>query len=891
MTQSSAPVAVQRPAGFTLDIPEVLQDLFLLPIKPLGTWSEKRGTWDDKATFVTDWQRRGRGFAIEHGATAYGIPAGKNHLLFVDIDTHKEDENGFENLQALVEEFGGGEPFDTYTFKTGSGARQMAFYCAPELQAQLKPSKGSTLPGVTLGVDIRVGSSYSIGPGSIATQPDNSIGYYTEETPGKGFTNIEDYPWFVELLKSRAAGTSKNPTLLARKAASAPQDTARTVTSTGPKLTNQKGEKAIAPVVTKLMADVAGGAGRHQATFTAALTAGRRGASQDAFKAAALAAIEADLATAGAASPWDGKPQDAITAQFDNGWKKGRAEAAEKAATADEFTAYVLSRTFVQLHPEYRWVTPRENPDTGIGWFKFDSDPASRECGIYKAMDQLVVRNEILDWLTAVVDAANDEGDTTRAEAARRARDSFTVDEVIRQIKGNYDARAYIEDFDVDTHRIVDMAGIRDLNTMEVAPHDPAFLATRKIYFRGDADIFAEHKDKVEKVMASCHPEDRAFLEAMLGTVLRQEQPLSKKGVIIYGPSKDNGKSSLVLLLLKVLGEKTSSPFGINAEHSIIHRNAENKYARADLDGKTLTVLDDLSASKDIDFEMLKRLIGSGSSLQTRQIGERTRSINLFHLFLLTCNRLPNFGRGEDVIDRFEVVLFCYKYAAADKFDANNPWHKPRDPFFVGEVTRNAAIHEAFYYYLLLLHKAWAESGSRIEVDTITDHIRANKEDWMGKTNTLHSIISEYGVRDENYFVTEKDLHAFITHMLKEQGQGVFGQQTLRTDLEVLTVFREWGVWSSSKRRRSTTTALKNLLQSKWHEPMTPPAKPAPDAANIFVGLRLKTDERGDLMTEDEWEIVVAGGERIRQAFESDPAKDLDPLGILVRDDAADIDF
>lgn len=50
---------------------------------------------------------------------------------------------------------------------------------------------------------------------------------------------------------------------------------------------------------------------------------------------------------------------------------------------------------------------------------------------------------------------------------------------------------------------------------------------------------------------------------------------------------------------------------------------------------------------------------------------------------------------------------------------------------------------------------------------------------------------------------------------------------------------------------------LKNLEQSMWHAPFKLDAIVAPDSANIYAGVRLKTDETGNLLDEDEWQAVV----------------------------------
>lgn len=99
----------------------------------------------------------------------------------------------------------------------------------------------------------------------------------------------------------------------------------------------------------------------------------------------------------------------------------------------------------------------------------------------------------------------------------------------------------------------------------------------------------------------------------------------------------------------------------------------------------------------------------------------------------------------------------------------------------------------------------------------------------------------------------------------------------LRTELEALHLFREWNVDLVTKKPRSRSPKLRDLTQSRWLNPETNRADRAADAANIFVGLRLKTDDRGSLMDEDTWAEVQAGGDKIAEAFEADDAESFEP--------------
>jgi len=651
-----------------------------------------------------------------------------------------------------------------------------------------------------------------------------------------------------------------------------------------PKLTSQKGEKAIEPIIAALVDVVEGGAKHSSKLLWAGSQAGSRRANEADFIAAALDRLVVLIANDG--SKWNGYDLQEAEHQLRMGWVTGNAEAERKAALETAYRFDHLADRFREEHPEYRWVVPKGQTEGGA-WYRFDAVPTSRTYGIYAPITEEVFANSAVLWLRADEGAAISAGEKERAKEAGQAIERGVVSKMIAHLRGELAMRADLEAFDASPNEIVDGSGIRNLDTMEVREPSPEFYTTRKLTLEGDPALYEKHSGTVEKIMSSAHPEDRPLLDAFLGTVLRQEQPLSKTGLILFGPTKDNGKTSLMEALFGVLGDSAADSFGLKAAHAALYRQSSNSYAEADMDNKTLTVFDDFAASHDVDFEKLKQLIGSGQGYKARQIRERTRSIRLVHTFMLTCNKLPNFGRGEDVIDRFEIVKFPYKYPRASEFDANNPWHRERDERFTRDVRTNPEVRDAFYYYLLLKSKEWADSDSQVETATISEHVRENKAEWMGKTNSLHAILTEYAAPSSNHFVTEKDLIGFFSEKLKEHGQGVLSQQSLRTELEMLTLFKEWRVVRHAKKKRSATKEIKDLVHSKWRPDSFMEAAAASDYANIYAGIRLKTDGVGRFLDEDEWEAIT-NPDAIKQSANlgADEYDDLDDLADIAEDDA-----
>lgn len=625
------------------------------------------------------------------------------------------------------------------------------------------------------------------------------------------------------------------------------------IESAAPKLTNQKGEKAIEPIIAAMVKVVESGSKPSTKLIYAGTQAGSRRVPVADFVAAVLEKLTPIVGDS--TSKWFDYDLQEAEQQIRIGWSKGNQEAEAKTALENAYRFDHLADRFRDEHPEYRWVVPRGQTDGGA-WYRFDADPESATYGIFAPISEETFANAAVAWLRADEEAAKAANKSDQAKEAGEAIQRGAVFRMIGHLRGELAIRADLEGFDHSTNEIVDGAGIRNLDTMEVRTPTPEFFATRKLPFMGSAAAYEKHKPNIEKLISSVHPESRPLYEAFLGTTLRQRQPKNKKGGILHGPSKDNGKTANIEALLGVLGAGGSDNFGLKAAHAMIYKNSPNSYAEADLDNRTTTVFDDYPVRHEADPDKLKVFIGSGRDHQARQIHKATRAIRLVHTVFLSCNEYPNLGRGEDVLDRFEVIEFPYKYPSADQFDPTNPWHRERDDEFVMTVREDPEFREAYYYYLLLLHKAWADSDGAIETTTINDFTRQKKAEMMSRTNTVHSILSDYAAPSPNHFVSEKDLIGFIRHTLNEQGQGALSEQTLRKELEMLTLFKQWKVVHHAKKKRSRYADLKDLTQSMWR-PDFNPAVEAPESANIYAGIRLKTNELGVLLDEDAWEAQL----------------------------------
>lgn len=171
--------------------------------------------------------------------------------------------------------------------------------------------------------------------------------------------------------------------------------------------------------------------------------------------------------------------------------------------------------------------------------------------------------------------------------------------------------------------------GLLDPVTMQLHPHRPSFRTQRQFQVEWDEDARAPFYE--EWCAQRLVPGTLDDLEETVAQMLDMTRA-PEKGLILFGPSR-SGKGTYSRLVEAVAGQENLSAVSL-------HALSDNRFAAADLYGKSLNSYGDLSSSDVRDISTLKMALGFDAIR-----GER-KGVDAFHfrntaLMLFAANALP----------------------------------------------------------------------------------------------------------------------------------------------------------------------------------------------------------------------------------------------------------
>lgn len=204
---------------------------------------------------------------------------------------------------------------------------------------------------------------------------------------------------------------------------------------------------------------------------------------------------------------------------------------------------------------------------------------------------------------------------------------SSTVREVVNLIRRR--TMVNREDFDSDIYTLNLQNGLFNIKTQEFKEHTPNYLSRIKLNI--DYDPLAQCP-LTEKFLKEALPDDETrytALESAAYCLLRDAR--FEKAFMFIGDGA-NGKSTFLNLVDFMLGENTSN--------ISIHELANNRFSRAELDGKLANIYSDIESDELKNLGVIKMII-SGDPITVDRKNQPLFKMMPFAKLLFSANRFP----------------------------------------------------------------------------------------------------------------------------------------------------------------------------------------------------------------------------------------------------------
>jgi phage/plasmid-associated DNA primase len=316
---------------------------------------------------------------------------------------------------------------------------------------------------------------------------------------------------------------------------------------------------------------------------------------------------------------------------------------------ASDFTDAMLADRVAPevLRRRFRWVN-------GLGgWLRWDGTR-------WTACEDTVVVEAVRNWVLAEFAALSDmvrkgqaDGDVLKKWLPVLGRTKIGA--IVALTRGIDGVIARAEDFDADRDVLNTPAGVVDLRTGELRPHNPELLITK--ITKGRYRPGYRHPDWQAATSALDEPARTAFRNRIGQGITGHPTP---DGVapILHGTG-ENGKGALTTDgLLPALGDYAAAA----SPKLILGNGNEHSTERADLRGQRLLVAEEVTEQRAIDVAALKRIMDVGR-IRARYVHRDNIEFAATHSLFVTTNYVPVVSETDHgTWRRLALFTFPYRY-------------------------------------------------------------------------------------------------------------------------------------------------------------------------------------------------------------------------------------
>lgn len=220
--------------------------------------------------------------------------------------------------------------------------------------------------------------------------------------------------------------------------------------------------------------------------------------------------------------------------------------------------------------------------------------------------------------------------------------------------------------FDRENNVINFKNGLLDLKTGTLNEHTPDFFSINQINtnFNPNAEKVQAIDDVLDKLSNGVSERKQTILE-MIGYSMTTSVKL-QKAFILYGNMANNGKSTLLNIIDKLLGEENIGKVSFDDL-------TEEKFSASGIKGKILNTRAEMPNTYIRNVGKLKELIG-GDSIEIEEKYKTKQIITPYAKYIFNANELPKVAdKTNGFYRRFQIIMFEHSFTSKDlqAFDFN----------------------------------------------------------------------------------------------------------------------------------------------------------------------------------------------------------------------------
>lgn len=321
------------------------------------------------------------------------------------------------------------------------------------------------------------------------------------------------------------------------------------------------------------------------------------------------------------------------------------------------------------------------------------------------------------------------------------------------------------EEFDQYPDLINTPAGVLNLNTMEVRPHNPVLLLTKVT----NASYRAGHETDDFTAALDCVPKDaRDWLQVHLGAGVSGRPKPRVPAVLLTGEGR-NGKTLLMETALEALGGIDGQGYAVQVPNELLLTGRVSggpSPEKLALRGARFAYVEETPEGRYLDINATKRIIGTGV-VSARDMYKSLVSFRLTHILFINTNHPPRVTETDTATwDRLTSLYFPYRYRKAN--DELGPWletDRAGNPT-LAEDLRSQDNLDAMFTWMVDGYRA----GRTDEVD-VPASVASSVATWRQEGDSLLRFLEDTFVFDRDSWVTTHAVYGAFRTWSERSGQ------------------------------------------------------------------------------------------------------------------------